>query len=60
MPSTAGRPGNEILNVNADEAAAAIAIAGKADLLVFMTEAGGILDRDMAGTGDTGARRGGE
>ena len=40
-------PGNEILNVNADEAAAAIAIAGKADLLVFMTEAGGILDLSM-------------
>jgi acetylglutamate kinase len=39
--------GNEILNVNADEAAAVIAIAGRADLLVFVTEAGGILGPSM-------------
>ena len=38
---------NEILNVNADEAAAVIAIAGRADLLVFVTEAGGILGPSM-------------
>jgi acetylglutamate kinase len=47
-PASAGHGGAPLLNVNADSAAAAVAVAMKADSLQFITDVAGLLDENGA------------
>ncbi len=44
--SPLGKQGSTLLNINADNIAASIAISLKADKLIFMSEIGGVVDKD--------------
>ncbi|HUY12434.1 MAG TPA: acetylglutamate kinase [Terriglobia bacterium] len=46
VASVAPGPGGEYYNVNADDFAAALAAALRADRLLFLTESGGVLDQE--------------